>query len=187
MYKQPLHEVARLADECGLDYFMLREKELAEEDLLELAQHLRPNLLSAKFIINGSLAVALAVSADGVHLQRENIPVRKVRENYSHLMIGYSAHSLQEMQTAAAEGADYVTISPVFAPRSKATDLKPIGLELLSVWTSQVKIPVFALGGIVAERLQDLRSAGCAGAAGISLFVDERGQFISRRMPHREI
>lgn len=182
MYRQPLHEVARLADESGVDYFLLREKELNDADLLEVAQHLRSNLMTAKFIVNGSLAVAIAVSADGVHLQKGNIPISKVREKYSDLIIGYSAHSLEEVQNAADEGANYVMISPVFAPRSKPTHLKPLGVELLSSWTTQLKIPIFALGGVAPEHLQDLRRAGCAGAAGISLFIDDHGHFTSRAM-----
>jgi thiamine-phosphate pyrophosphorylase len=171
-----------MADESGLNYFMLREKELTDAALLEVAQHLRPNIISAKFIVNGSLAVATAVSADGIHLQNGNIPIHKVREKYANLLIGYSAHSLEEMQAAAAEGADYLTISPVFSPRSKQSSLNPIGVEVLSSWRGQVKIPVFALGGITVENLAELLKAGCAGAAGISLFVDDHGHFTSKAM-----
>jgi thiamine monophosphate synthase len=86
------------------------------------------------------------------------------------------------MQTAAADGADYVFISPVFEPKSKASTLKPIGVDMLALWIRQVAIPVFALGGITKERLQNLSGAGCAGVAGISMFVDEHGLFTSSAM-----
>jgi thiamine-phosphate pyrophosphorylase len=106
-------------------------------------------------------------------LQTKNVPVRAVRDRYDELMIGYSAHSLTEMEEAEEEGADYVFISPVFVPLSKSSILSPHGPEVLREWTKSFKIPIFALGGITAGNVTLLKESGCRGVAGISLFLNE--------------
>jgi len=181
VYRQPLHEVAGLAEEAGVDYFQLREKDLHSADLLEIARHLRPLLVRTRFIINGHLDVALASGADGVHLQRENIPVSVVRRNYPALIIGYSAHSSEELEMSEESGADYAFVSPIFQTRSKTSLLPPLGIDQLARWTAGRKIPVFGLGGVTGLNLEDLQRSGCAGAAGISLFV-RNGKFGSNGM-----
>jgi thiamine-phosphate pyrophosphorylase len=148
---------------------------------LELAQHIRPALDRTKFIVNGHLDVAIAAGADGVHLQRGNLPVGVVRDAFPGLLIGYSAHSIDEIMDAEKQGADYVLASPVFQPLSKESALTPIGQQTLQLWVRNSKIPVFGLGGITENNLKMISDAGCAGAAGISLFI-KNGIFSNERM-----
>ncbi len=180
-YKQPLHEAARLAELSGVGYFQLREKEIGKRELLELGKHIRPALQHTKFVVNGHLDVALACQADGLHLQAGNIPVAVVRKNFPHLLIGYSAHSREEILEAESAGADYVLVSPVFPPLSKKGNLPPLGIEKLNEWAAAVRIPVFALGGITAGNLHKIAETGCYGAAGITLFLSD-GQFSASGM-----
>lgn len=172
VYRQPLEEVASRAEDAGVDYFQLREKDLSPAHLLKIAAKIRPILKRTRLIINGQTDVAIASGADGVHLQVDNLPVKSVRAAFANLLIGYSAHTREEMRMAESEGADYVFISPVFPPRSKSTMLKPIEPDVLSDWIAGLRIPVFGLGGATPENLEILRRAGCAGAASISLFVE---------------
>ncbi len=174
LYDQPLREVAAEAEKAGVDYFLLREKDLSPQELLSLAHELRKMLHHTRMMIHGHLDVALACKADGVHLQKDNIPVAAVRANYRDLKIGYSAHSFEEMKQAEGEGADYVFISPIFQPLSKPSGLPPHGLSPLTAWTARMEITVFALGGVSPQNVPELRKTGCSGAAGISLFVKER-------------
>ena len=169
-------EAAFEAEKSGVDYFQLREKDLPDGQLLDMAKEIRAVLQRTHFIVNGSLAIALSSHADGVHLQKDNLSIEVVRSRFGGLKIGYSAHSLEDMLDAQAQGADYVFISPVFEPASKASALPPIGSSALAEWVDQIKIPVFALGGISVQNLQSVQDAGCDGAAGISLFVKE-GKF----------
>ena len=176
LLKTSLAETAVEADQEGVDYFQLREKDLSPRELLLLAQELRPLLRRTLLIVNGSLDVALASNADGVHLQQDNIPVQAARARCGKLMIGYSAHSFAEMKEAERQGADYVFISPIFQPISKDPDVLPHGLSSLADWTKSVHVPVFALGGISRGNVAGLRDSGCRGIAGISLFLKE-GRF----------
>lgn len=175
-YRQPIHEIAQQAELNGIRYFQLREKQIAKRELLDIANHIRPELDQTKFIVNSHLDVALACQADGVHLQAGNISVKEVRKNFPRLLIGYSAHSREEVLAAESEGADYVFISPIFPPISKQGDLPALGIEKLKEWSSLVRIPVFALGGITATNLSEVANAGCHCVAGISLFI-RNGQF----------
>jgi thiamine-phosphate pyrophosphorylase len=174
LLKCTLAEAASEADKQGVDYFQLREKDLSPRELFDLAREIRPLLKQTRFIINGSLDVALACKADGVHLQRYNIPVTAVREKYKNLRIGYSAHSFTEMKGAEEQGADYVFISPIFGPLSKGVGAAPpLGTDIVADWTKSLTIPVFALGGISAANMNQLGDSGCTGIAGIRLFLSE--------------
>jgi thiamine-phosphate pyrophosphorylase len=173
-YDQPLTAVAQAAEEAELTYFQLREKDLSPSELLILAKQLRERLSKTQFIVNGALDVAAAVGADGVHLQYDNLPVSMVRHKFPKWTIGYSAHSAEEAVHAEIEGASYVFISPVFTPRSKTAISAAIGIDGLQACVRSVRIPVFALGGISAHNLKTVASSGCAGVAGISMFIKDR-------------
>ncbi|MCI0615757.1 thiamine phosphate synthase [bacterium] len=180
-YRQPIHEIAQQAELNGVRYFQLREKKIAKRELLAIANHIRPELDHTKFIVNGHLDVAIACQADGIHLQAGNISVREVRRSFPQLLIGYSAHSREEILEAESQGADYVFVSPIFPPISKKESLPPLGVAKLKEWSSLVHIPLFALGGITAANLSEIAQAGCHCVAGISLFL-RNGQFTTEGM-----
>jgi thiamine-phosphate pyrophosphorylase len=180
-YKQTLHEAARLAELHHVTHFQLREKGMSKSELLELARHIRPALEHTRFIVNGNLDVALASDADGVHLQAGNLPIAAVRDKFPDLLIGYSAHTREEIIQAENAGADYVLLGPVFTPLSKTEARSPIGVETFKEWISGTKIPVFALGGLTASNLKTIEFSGCCGAAGISLFIRD-GHFTASGM-----
>jgi thiamine-phosphate pyrophosphorylase len=73
---------------------------------------------------------------------------------------------------AEKAGADYLLLGPIFATPSKLQYGAPLGLSKLRDVTSQVSIPVFALGGITADRAAACRENGAAGIAGIRVFQD---------------
>jgi thiamine-phosphate pyrophosphorylase len=180
-YRQPLHEVAERAEEAGVHLFQLREKHLEPAELLPIARHVRSLLWHTKLIVNGHVDVAIAVNADGVHLQKDNVPVAAVRKRFPELMIGYSAHTREELIAAEEAGADYAFLSPVFKGGSKASTLAPLGLDRFVEWSRDRKVPVYALGGITPEVLPDLAVAGIAGIAGISFFINN-GYFDAKGM-----
>ena len=97
------------------------------------------------------------------------------------MLIGYSAHSREEILEAESPGADYVFLGPIFPPISKYASLPPIGVEKLKEWSSLDHIPVFALGGITASNLSEIAQTGCYCVAGISLFLRD-GQFTTAGM-----
>jgi thiamine-phosphate pyrophosphorylase len=156
---------------AGIRMVQLREKDLSARELFALAQQLRQvsRRYGARLLINDRIDVALAVEADGVHLGGHSLPVAVARQLLGpQRLLCVSTHHPEEIKTAAAAGADFVTFGPVYATPSKAAYGPPQGLERLRAACADSKLPVFALGGINAERLPEVLSAGATGIACIA-------------------
>jgi len=155
----------------GVRAVQLREKDLDTRDLLKLAYRMKDltHDYDAKLFINDRFDIALAVSADGVHLTRNSIPVEAVRKTVGEkLLIGVSTHSLKEAGEAERGGADFVTFGPVYRTPSKVKYGAPVGLDELSRVCSKIKVPVFALGGVKMNRVNKVRESGAYGVSMIS-------------------
>lgn len=158
----------------GVDAVQLRDKDLPHADRLALAQQLRilTRRYRARLLINDSVDIALSADADGVHLGNTSLPVAEARSLLGpKKLIGYSAHSLEELALVAEQGANFATFSPVFFTPSKAPYGAPQGLERLVRACSTSPIPVFALGGINLSRISAVRQGGAQGIAVISAIL----------------
>lgn len=163
-----LEDAVRRALDGGLPALQLREKDLPVLELISLAARMRrlTQEYGAKLFINDRADVALAVEADGVHLTTTSIPPGAVRKAFGgRLIIGASTHSAAEV--AAASGAGFVTFGPVYDTPSKRAYGLPVGIERLRQ-AGGCSVPVFALGGVTLDRVQELREAGAFGVALIS-------------------
>lgn len=87
-------------------------------------------------------------------------------------LVGVSCHSLAEAREAESSRADYILLGPVFETPSKLAYGPPLGLGKLREVTSQVGVPVIALGGITVDRVNLCLENGAAGVAGIRLFQE---------------
>lgn len=155
----------------GVRFVQLREKDLSTRELLPLAQDLRrlTAKVSARLLINDRIDICLAVNADGVHLRSNSLPTHIARRILGDSkLIGVSTHSLEEAQQAQAEGADFITLGPIYETPSKADYGPPLGLEILKTVHRRIKIPILALGGIRQERIPEVLDAGANGIALIS-------------------
>jgi thiamine-phosphate diphosphorylase len=151
------------------DWVQIREKDLPARDLFHLVRAAVST--HARILVNTRMDVALAADAAGVHLPSGSPPPdvwRKIAP--PGFLIGVSCHSVDDVRTAAQHGADYVVFGPIFTPRSKATDLEPRGLDLLTQAVQAAPIPVLALGGITTENASACIGHGAAGIAAVSLF-----------------
>ncbi len=155
----------------GVRAIQLREKDMDTRDLLKLAYKMREltSKYNAKLFINDRFDIALAVSADGVHLTQNSMPVDVVRNTVGkEFLIGVSTHSLKEAGAAEKGGADFITFGPVYRTRSKVKYGSPVGLDMLGKVCSKTKIPVFALGGVKMNRIKSVTEAGAYGVSMIS-------------------
>jgi thiamine-phosphate pyrophosphorylase len=152
----------------------LREKDLTAAQLYELAVEFRQltREFGATLLINDRVDVALAVGADGVHLGASSIPVSKARLILGDgFLVGYSAHSADEALQAQRDGADYVTLGPVYHTPSKAACGQPLGVAVLAEAARNMQIPVFALGGVKQSCVAEVLAAGAHGIALISAII----------------
>jgi thiamine-phosphate pyrophosphorylase len=171
---RPLTDVVRAALQGGVRAVQLREKDLPDDELLELAGNLRrlTREFGAHLLINSRLDICRAVDADGVHLGITGISVGEARRALGdRLLIGYSAHSLAEACSVQAVGADFVTFGPVFQTPSKVVYGEPVGLDRLKEACEALTIPVFALGGIKQNSIAGIMAAGARGVALISAII----------------
>jgi len=150
----------------GVDMIQIREKDLPARDLFGLVSRIRDFAAGTKtrILANDRLDIALAAGIDGVHLPSNGLPAARVRPLVK--LLGISTHTLDEAIDAERAGVDFIVFGPVFDTPGKV----PVGLEPLRRVTSQLKIPVLAIGGITLENSRDVLDAGAAGIAGIRLF-----------------
>jgi len=167
-------ELARQAVAGGADVVQLRDKNLSGRDLFTAALAIREITLEAGalFIVNDRLDVALASGADGVHLGAGDLPIREARRIAPPgFIIGASGGSAATAVSAAAEGADYVALSPTFATNSKSDAGPGHGLMKLAEIRTAVSLPLVAIGGITPANVADVIAAGADGIAVISAVV----------------
>ncbi|MFN3479937.1 MAG: thiamine phosphate synthase [Thermodesulfovibrionales bacterium] len=157
----------------GVRAVQLREKDLKIRELLDLAYRMRDltKRYGALLFINDRVDVAIAVGADGVHLGRDSIPPSAVRRVSNDLIIGVSTHSVAEAIEAEKEGADFITLGPVFYTPSKAGYGEPLGLNTLKKVCSSVSLPVLAIGGIKPDTIKEVIGSGAKGVAVISAIL----------------
>lgn len=154
----------------GLPALMLREKDLPEEDYLNVAREIRGLTARAgcRLILNRRPEIARAVGADGVHLGIDGPTLGDVRSRLGpYMLLGYSAHDTNEALAAFDQGADYVIFSPIYETPGKRGILQPVGLQALERLVGLAPGPVIALGGISAANLSDVAATGAAGFAAV--------------------
>ena len=158
----------------GIRAVQLREKDLGGRALFVLAERARRLTAGygARLLVNGRPDVAAAVGADGVHLGGDAIPAADARRLLGpEAIVGCSAHDLRELRGAEEGGADYATFGPVYATPSKAAYGPPAGIASLAEACRSSRVPVFALGGVGPENVDELVGAGAYGIALISRVV----------------
>jgi thiamine-phosphate pyrophosphorylase len=176
-------DVLRRAFDGGLRWVLLREPDWSGARIGRLAEQVvdvaPPDCLVSLSWRPGSAAAERlhlleALDLEGLHLGAcEPNQAARMRERVgAGKLLGYSAHSAQEIQEALGAGADYASLSPVFAPLSKRSAGLALGHEGLRAACAAAAGPVYALGGITAERVRDVRAAGAAGIAVIGAITD---------------
>jgi thiamine-phosphate pyrophosphorylase len=146
---------------AGVGLVQLREKDLEDRRLYELAQEFRrrTEAAGALLIIDDRVDIALAAGADGVHLGQTDLPVAAARQIAPDLIIGASSHCLEEALAAQAAGAGYVNIGPIF-PTATKPDAVALGVEAISQITPHLRIPWSTMGGINGANIAQVVSRG---------------------------
>ena len=164
--RRPLDELAEEIFAGGCRWFSLREKNLpaAERRALLGALVTLGRRWEATVAVHEDIDAAVTAAAGGVHLPSGGSP-QTARARFPGGLIGASAHSAEEAAALLRSGADYVTVSPVFATASKPGYGPAIGLSGLAEITARVSGPVIALGGITAETAPLCLAAGAHGVA----------------------
>ena len=120
------------------------------------------------FIINDNVDIAIACHADGVHVGQEDMAASDVRKRVGdQMMIGVSAHTVEEALEAVRNGADYLGLGAVFSTSTK-TDAGAMSFDTLKAICDAVEIPTVAIGGISPANIMQLAGSGVDGVAVVS-------------------
>ena len=161
-----------------VDWIIVREKDLSVEEYRMLFAKVAriAHKGGKKCLAHGRIALSVMseLGADGIHLPldalrewREVSGRRSAPQAGAVQLVGASAHSAAEIAEAAALGADYATLSPIFATACKPGAV-PLGIAALAAVCQKSPIPIFALGGIGRDKLDACIEAGAAGCCMMS-------------------
>lgn len=165
-----LYEQVKEALENGVTCVQFREKELDESDFLKEAKQISTLCKEYKvpFIVNDNVNIAIACKADGIHIGQEDMELTNVRKLVGEdMIIGVSAHTVEEAIKAQEGGADYIGIGAVFATSTKI-DVDVLSFETLRSICEAVDIPTVAIGGIKKDNICKLKGSGIDGVAVVS-------------------
>jgi thiamine-phosphate pyrophosphorylase len=113
------------------------------------------------------LDLARLSGAAGVHVGQDDLPPRAARQLLgAAAIVGYSTHTVVQIDAAASEPLTYLAIGPVFGTATKDTGYGAVGLDMVreAVKRSREK-PVVAIGGITLERAPAVIAAGASAVA----------------------
>ena len=162
----PLEDVVSEALAAGVRWVWLRDRDLPPAERRALAQRLLAltRAHGARLCVGGDVDLAADIAADGAHLAA-GASIAAVRARLGpRALIGVSAHGDADVAAAAAAGADYATLSPIFATASKPGYGPALGVAALAR-AARHALPLFALGGVTAERADECLRVGAAGIA----------------------
>lgn len=149
-------KIAEYAIKGGADMIQLRDKSMPTDELIETAFRIKKICLKydVTLIINDRVDVALVSGADGVHLGKDDLPVKDARKILGNSrLIGATAHSLEEAKKAERDGADYLGYGHIFPTATKIKSDKPKGIIELENVIKKTNIPIIAIGGINKRNL----------------------------------
>ena len=168
--RQSLYEQVEAALRGGATCVQLREKDLDEEAFLAEAMELAAlcKRYGVPFFINDNVDIAIACHADGVHVGQADMKAADVQAKVGpDMMIGVSAHTVEEALEAVANGADCLGVGAMFSTSTKA-DADVLTWETLRDICAAVEVPVVAIGGIHKGNIMSLSGSGVDGVALVS-------------------
>lgn len=159
-----LEPTVRGALDGGIRILQVREKHMPDRELVQHCRRLRQwtSAADALLIVNDRPDLAVLADADGVHVGQEELSAADARRIVGpDRLVGVSTHDVLQARQAVTDGADCIGVGPTFPSTTKEFAQFP-GLQFLGQVASEIALPWFAIGGIDASRLAEVRAAGAA-------------------------
>ena len=168
-------DLARAYLDGGARLLQLRAKHLPSAPFLELCDELvrMASPYGASIIVNDRADLAAMARAAGVHVGQEDLAPMNARRLVGPTgIVGYSTHTVQQIEAAIREPISYLAVGPVFGSKTKDTGYSSVGLELVSNAARLAgAIPVVAIGGITIDTAESVLRAGATSVAVIGDLV----------------
>ncbi|MEZ0330384.1 MAG: Nudix family hydrolase [Methylophilaceae bacterium] len=148
----------------GLMMIQIREKQLSQDDLLLFIERVVEiaEPYEAKIFLNSDINLAVETKLTGVHFTSSDL--MQLTTKPEGVRCGASCHNPKELAHAEALGLDYALLSPVQNTQSHPKSA-PIGWNAFEEMAKGYSIPVYALGGMQLDDLNEARSHGAHGVA----------------------
>ncbi|RTZ00789.1 thiamine phosphate synthase [Flavobacterium sp. RSP49] len=179
--EEQLHNIHKALDN-GCHWIQLRFKNQNALEVFTLAEAVKMLCKEylATFIINDNVHLVKQLDADGVHLGLSDMKVEEARLILGTTkIIGGTANTFIDVRQRTAENCDYIGLGP-FQFTTTKQNLSPIlGLEGYRLIIQQMKIkniqiPIYAIGGITLENVEDLMETGIQGIAVSGLITQSK-------------
>lgn len=170
------HSIGEETEEAlagGCRWVQLRHKNADTETLIREGRTVADlsREAGAIFIVDDRVDLVETIGADGVHLGKNDMPVKEARKLLGpRKIIGATANCFEDIARAWIDGADYIGLGP-FRFTTTKTDLSPIlGLTgyrdiVGKCHEAGIRLPIVAIGGITADDTIDVMQTGVDGIA----------------------
>jgi thiamine-phosphate pyrophosphorylase len=162
-------DLARAYLDGGAPLLQIRAKHLASGSFLNLCDDLvhAAKPYRASIVVNDRADLAALAKAAGVHVGQDDLAPAEARRLVGPgAIVGFSTHTVAQIEAAVREPISYLAVGPVFGTTTKDTGYSAVGLGLVSMAARLAgALPVVAIGGITLETAASVLEAGATSVA----------------------
>ena len=163
----------QLALEGGCRWIQLRMKDATDDEVRPIAVEAQKlcRAYGAKFIIDDRVLLVHELQADGVHLGKNDMPIREARQILGpDYIIGGTANTFEDAKAHYEASADYIGCGPFRFTTTKKKLAPVLGLDgyrqiIRKLRAANITIPVVAIGGITKDDIPAILQTGITGIA----------------------
>ncbi len=159
--------------DAGCNWIQMRFKNQTPEKRFSLAEAVKVlcEEYLATFIVNDDVLLTQKIAADGVHLGLTDMNIPEARAILGdRKIIGATANTFEDVLFQSKNGCDYIGLGPFQFTETKEKLSPILGTEgyysiMNKMKTQNILAPVYAIGGITLENIEDLVKTGIHGIA----------------------
>ena len=163
----------QLALEGGCRWIQLRMKDATDDEVRPIAIKTQQlcRQYHATFIIDDRVALVRELGADGVHLGKNDMPIREARQILGpDYIIGGTANTFEDAKAHYEASADYIGCGPFRFTTTKKKLAPVLGLDgyrhiIQQMRAANINIPIVAIGGITKDDIPAILQTGITGIA----------------------
>ena len=158
--------------EGGVEVLQLRAKDWEARRILSLGERMLElaRRYGVPFFLNDRPDLAALLGVDGVHLGQGDLTPEEARRFFPG-MVGRSTHAPDQALRALEEGADYLSVGPVWETPTKP-GRKAAGLGYLRWAAENLRVTWYAIGGIDLTNLDQVLEAGARRVVVVRAILD---------------
>lgn len=150
---------------------ILREKDLCEQEYLELAIEVQKLCLAENvlFFVHRNIDIANIIGCKNIHLSI--LDLEKIEDKINGFEnISVSCHSVADVRSALNISSTQIVLGTIFETECKK-GLKGKGTQFISEIREMCEIPIYAIGGIKEKNINTVIEAGATGGCMMSGFM----------------